>query len=448
MNKNTNNIYPTSSYDDEIVGNQLGTQQRLQNDGPAEDDQAAADDEEASCDSAEPKHLFKADFRGAMHLEMAEGMYANKKNLAGLDFVAGPKRRKVKTQGKTKYTKLSHYEYKKLTSSEDEEDFFPNLMDALPVEQDGEHKRAYCQYIQDQYDKRVVRDLPIEGENDPTTGWIPWYCSLPGNDFLVEVSLDFIKDKFNLEGIYEYIDQVYSRNYYFDIMSMIVTTKNPKVGDIGDKLFIELFEKAADVYRMLHVRFLASDAGQKIMLERLESKYYGVCPRYLCRGQAVLPIGLSAKPEMQRVKVYCPQCQDIFPPDLAKQSDLDGANFGGVTYPNFLLKNYPDKYPKLGKVDYVPKIYGFKIFGQAGSKYAYQYDLDGNCINKKEIDKIIEKAVVTYQKKMRRTKPDIKYSQKVAFSIEYGQMLTDQQRYHLPVKTSALEYFDEKMYKL
>lgn len=31
-------------------------------------------------------------------------------------------------------------------------------------------------------------------------------------------------------------------------MSMILTTKNPKEKDIGDKLFIELFIKASDVY--------------------------------------------------------------------------------------------------------------------------------------------------------------------------------------------------------
>ena len=91
---------------------------------------------------------------------------------------------------------------------------------------------------------------------------------------------------------------------------------------------------------------------------------------------------MDSRGGVDRVKVYCPQCQDIFPPDLKRQSNLDGANFGGITFPNFFLKQFAYLYPKDGKETYIPKIFGFKIFSQAGSKYEYEYDLDGNCTNK------------------------------------------------------------------
>lgn len=38
---------------------------------------------------------------------------------------------------------------------------------------------------------------------------------------------------------------------------------------------------------------------------------------------------------------------------------------------------------------YIPTIYGFKIFGQKGSAYEYKYDNNGNQMNKKEVDKIL-----------------------------------------------------------
>ena len=65
-----------------------------------------------------------------------------------------------------------------------------------------------------------------------------------------------------------------------------------------------------------------------------------------------------------------------------------------------MLKSFPELYPEEGKKTYIPKIYGFKIFGQTGSKYAYEYDLNGECTNQAEVDKIIEKAKLIYKKKM------------------------------------------------
>ena len=54
-----------------------------------------------------------------------------------------------------------------------------------------------------------------------------------------------------------------------------------------------------------------------------------------------------------------------------------------------MFKTYPDLYPKEGPLTYIPTIYGFKIFGQKGSVYEYKYDNNGNQINRKEIDKIL-----------------------------------------------------------
>ncbi len=52
-------------------------------------------------------------------------------------------------------------------------------------------------------------------------------------------------------------------------------------------------------------------------------------------------------------------------------------------------------YPKEGPVQYIPTIYGFKIFGQKGSKYELAFDNLGQAKNQKEIDSILKKKTAT-----------------------------------------------------
>ena len=60
-----------------------------------------------------------------------------------------------------------------------------------------------------------------------------------------------------------------------------------------------------------------------------------------------------------------------------KGSDIDGGYFG-TSFPQVLLMAYPDLNPKHHEYkNYIPKIYGFKVFGKRGSKYY--------CKDKKEL---------------------------------------------------------------
>ncbi len=55
------------------------------------------------------------------------------------------------------------------------------------------------------------------------------------------------------------------------------------------------------------------------------------------------------------------------------------------------LQTYPELYPKEGPVQYIPTIYGFKIFGQKGSKFELLYDNLGQAKNQKDVDGILKK---------------------------------------------------------
>jgi hypothetical protein len=42
-----------------------------------------------------------------------------------------------------------------------------------------------------------------------------------------------------------------------------------------------------------------------------------------------------------------------------------------------------------GPEQFIPQLYGFKIFGMRGSHYEYQYDNDGNFLNQKEVIEVL-----------------------------------------------------------
>ena len=94
---------------------------------------------------------------------------------------------------------------------------------------------------------------------------------------------------------------------------------------------------------------------------------FGICPRLLCDKQEVVPIGMDEELSISRVKVYCPKCEDVYLPRI-KFVDIDGAYFG-KSFPIIFFQTFPELIPDEAKKLYIPKIFGFKIFGQVGSKY-------------------------------------------------------------------------------
>ena len=55
------------------------------------------------------------------------------------------------------------------------------------------------------------------------------------------------------------------------------------------------------------------------------------------------------------------------------------------------MKQFPELLPK-GPAKFVPKIYGFKIFGMRGSKYELKFDYQGKPVNEDEIRLVLKKG--------------------------------------------------------
>lgn len=171
---------------------------------------------------------------------------------------------------------------------------------------------------------------------------------------------------------------------------MILSADSPDSEDLNDQNFLEIYQSAMDLYGLIHARFILTPRGLAMMKEKYMLSAFSYCPRVLCERHNVLPIGVSEELSTSRVKVYCPRCQDVYIP-RQKQLDIDGAYFG-TSFPHIFLKQFPELLPK-GPAKFVPKIYGFKIFGMRGSKYELKFDYQGKPVNEDEIREVLKKGV-------------------------------------------------------
>jgi casein kinase II subunit beta len=86
-------------------------------------------------------------------------------------------------------------------------------------------------------------------------------------------------------------------------------------------------------------------------LDKYKKADFGRCPRVLCQGQPLLPIGLTDVPYEKSVKLYCGRCEDIYSPKSSRHGSIDGAYFG-TSFPHLLFLVYPSLLPpKSGPTD-------------------------------------------------------------------------------------------------
>ncbi|KAH8285427.1 hypothetical protein KR054_009140, partial [Drosophila jambulina] len=168
----------------------------------------------------------------------------------------------------------------------------------------------------------------------PVCSWINWFTGLQGHDFLCRVPCDYIMDRFNLTGLET---SVQNFNLTLDIIL------DPEfTGEVWDKnVDTSQVEK---LYGLIHARYIHSSHGIEAMCKKYERGEFGICPRYYCKGQKTLPVGLSDEWGHSNVKLYCPRCRDIFQP-RSRCSLLDGAMFG-AGFPHMFFMQLPELRPQ------------------------------------------------------------------------------------------------------
>jgi len=201
------------------------------------------------------------------------------------------------------------------------------------------------------------------GHNN-SMGWIQWFCSLEGHEFLIEVEDEFIKDPFNLYGLQAMLP---NKQKFKTCVKMILSPLAPNEEDLADEHFLELNQEASDLYGLIHSRFVLTPRGLSKIYHKFLSGVYGYCPRALCEKHKVLPVGLSDTLKTQRFKVFCPRCEEVYLPKF-RSINVDGAYFGSAL-PHVFMQHFPTAIVVPPKAYlYEPKIFGFKIHGKRGSK--------------------------------------------------------------------------------
>ncbi|RGB39237.1 casein kinase II regulatory subunit-domain-containing protein [Rhizophagus diaphanus] len=183
--------------------------------------------------------------------------------------------------------------------------------------------------------------------------WISWFCSLSGHEYFAEVAEDFIEDDFNLTGLNSTVP------FYKEALEMILDVEpeeeSLKVPDVS------LVENSAEVlYGMIHQRYILTRQGLQQMVDKYENNHFGHCPRVYCQPTAVVPCGRNDHPGLETVKLFCPNCLDLYTPPSSRYHNIDGAYFG-TTFPHLLFQQFPELLPNTPTRIYEPKIFGFKV---------------------------------------------------------------------------------------
>ncbi|ODN77296.1 casein kinase II subunit beta [Cryptococcus wingfieldii CBS 7118] len=271
--------------------------------------------------------------------------------------------------------------------------------------------QQYAEMDPDEIEQDAYEIDTASSSQTSTLTWINWYTSLTGHDYFCEAHEEFIEDDFNLTGLQSMVP------FWREALDMVLDVEpeedSSKIPDVS------IVESSAELlYGLVHQRFILTKAGLSAMVEKYDLAHFGACPRVFCNATPVLPCGRSDMPGIDTVKLYCPNCGDMYTPPSSKYQNVDGAFFGTSFAPLF-FQTYPELHsapfvspppppssssssaptpptphphpqahahahatphpnananpnphggqkPALGKV-YTPKIYGFRVSEQARS---------------------------------------------------------------------------------
>lgn len=99
-------------------------------------------------------------------------------------------------------------------------------------------------------------------------------------------------------------------------------------------------------------------------MDKYKKGEFGKCPRVMCDGQHLLPMGQNDNPNLSAVKLYCAKCEDLYNPKSSRHAAIDGAYFG-TSFHNILFQVYPAIVPQRTQRRYEPRIYGFRVHAAA-----------------------------------------------------------------------------------
>jgi casein kinase II subunit beta len=198
---------------------------------------------------------------------------------------------------------------------------------------------------------------PCKSCPSSTEPWIKQFCSQNGNSWYVPVEADWASDWFNTHGIKELFPD-------YDLAVELISDKHSDDWIyLSDEAVASILMQATQVYGLIHQRWICQTRGMSQMRKAYDKGIFGKCPRFSCHDQLLLPVGTTLRPRRHSVKVFCPQCCDIYlaPADVK----LDGAHFGPA-FPSIFLFEYPELDQRRQFKQFIHPAYGFMVDASRG----------------------------------------------------------------------------------
>ena len=117
---------------------------------------------------------------------------------------------------------------------------------------------------------------------------------------------------------------------------------------------------AREIYARAHAAFLMTPDGADAMFELSQKTPRLRCPRLFCKGNVCFP---AVGPGDAGVAMFCPTCQQFYAFEGADQ--CPSAAFSSP-YVEGLVERHPESVAKEQPPEYVPRIYGFRLFREDG----------------------------------------------------------------------------------
>lgn len=192
--------------------------------------------------------------------------------------------------------------------------------------------------------------------------WKKWFLSRPGHSrLLLKIPDHFLADEFNfldlitgkphvrrllsriIGSTYAEADEISSEECGSDSASEAEEDAKMQAEDAKTKsefLATPVIRDAIQLYILLHARYIQTREGLLRMAKRYSRGDFGVCPRFNCSMERLLPVGLSDLTGEARAQRYCPSCNDIYHWSSEIYWNIDGAAFG-TTFPHFFFLSFP-----------------------------------------------------------------------------------------------------------
>lgn len=201
------------------------------------------------------------------------------------------------------------------------------------------------------------QEYVTDSESEYSEFWIDWFLGNKGNEYFCDIDVEYITDRFNLTGLNQYVDRI-------SVLVDIISDRQQISEDQPEEIRRTYEDNAKLLYALIHARYIITLRGLNKMLDKYRNGDFGYCPRVQCKLTPLLPVGLSDTPRVESVKLYCPNCEDVYNPKSTRHASIDGAFFG-TSFPAMFLQTYPELVPNHTTDIFTPKIFGFQVHDYA-----------------------------------------------------------------------------------